>query len=155
MTTKTIKTQKTSVVKQAAWNAVLDVALIITNTFDLIKNQITFGPEDYQTLIPIPMLLSLITLLLMIGVLIIAVNKTKNAEKDDELSKLHRYKAGYISKYVLVLTVIIAIWIIKDFSFAFTEDFFGNLMNLPLIILMFAEFVENITFIILEKRSLE
>ncbi|MBQ8821286.1 MAG: hypothetical protein IJZ82_01455 [Lachnospiraceae bacterium] len=160
----TSKPKKTSLVKQAAWSAVLDAAFVLNNIVLLIKHQMTFTAEDYATLIPIPMLISLISLVLLVAIVILTFRQTKNPEREDELSKLNHFKAGYISKYICVLLFIIAVWVIKDFRFAFTGafqadmDLFTYIMDniyLPSIILGVALFVENITFIVLEKHGLE
>ncbi len=155
MTTTQSKPKRTSLVKAAAWSAAVEIAVIISNVITIIKWQIPFTAEDYRTFIPIPILISLVPLLAMGVILVLSINQTKNADKEDELSKQNRFKAGYITKYVLAITVIITIWVIRDFSFAFTEDVISNLMNLPLIIFAFAEATQNIVFIILEKRGLE
>ena len=78
----------------------------------------------------------------------------KYTEKDDELSKLHRYKAGYISKYITAALFFIVLLVVKDFSFAFTGDFIDDL-SLPIIILITGELISDITFIILEKFQLD
>lgn len=155
MTTTKNELSKTSLVKVAAWSAAVEIAVIISNVVSLIKMQIPFSAEDYRTFIPIPTLFSLIPLLAIILLSVLSVIQTKNADKEDELSKQNRYKAGYITKYVLAIATIVLICSIKDFSFAFNEDLFSGLIYLPLTIFVFGEATENIVFIILEKRGLE
>lgn len=148
-TTKTKRT-KTSIVGNAAWVAALDAATVISQIVILIKRQINFAAEDYLTPIPIPILMTAIPLIVMILLLIVTIVNAIKTEKEDELSKINRYKAGYISKYVCLGVIIIGICIIKNFEFAFQGDFIDNI-SLPIVIFAFEQFVENITFIILEK----
>ena len=44
-----------------------------------------------------------------------------STEKTDELAALHRYKAGYIAKYISLLIIAINICIIKNFEPIFTD----------------------------------
>lgn len=154
METEKNKQPKTSLVKQAAWLAVLDAACIISTLILIIKNQITFTAEDYAAPIPTPMLLSLVSLFLLVGLFLVSIQQTKNREHEDELSTLNRYKAGHLAKYICVIAIAAIIWLIQDFRFAFCGDFLDNL-RLPFIFIIFSQLVENIAFIILEKTNLE
>ncbi|MBQ7918477.1 MAG: hypothetical protein IJ324_00845 [Lachnospiraceae bacterium] len=155
MTTTKAKPKKASKVKQAAWAAVLDAAVIASNLTLIAKEQMIFTAEDYLAPLPLPIMIPMITLILLVIICILTISQTKNAEKDDELSKLNRYKAGYLSQYIFIAIIIILIWNIQDFRFAFTEDPVDNFLRIPIIFVMLAQFIENITFIILEKRGLE
>ena len=90
----------------------------------------------------------------MAFILIYSAIIDSHTEKDDELSLLHKYKAGYIGKTVSAFIFAIVVFIVKDFSFAFTGDFFDRLC-LPIIIIIASELISNITFIILEKFQLD
>lgn len=148
------KPKKTSLVKNAAWSAILEATLVVINIVMFIKNQIIFTAEDYLAPVPLPLFISSASSILLIIIAILAIAQTKNTEKGDELSSRNKYKAGYISKYVCVIVLTAVIWHIHDFSFAFTGDFIDNL-RLPITIFMFSQLVENIIFIILEKCNLE
>ena len=153
--TKTMNNlKKTSLVKNAAWSAVLEVTLVVISIIMFIKNQMVFTAEDYAAPIPLPLFISTASAVLLIIIGILAIAQTKNTEKGDELSARNKYKAGYISKYICIIALTAAIWHIHDFSFAFTGDFIDNL-RLPIAIFMFSQLVENIIFIILEKCNLE
>ncbi|MBE5876238.1 MAG: hypothetical protein E7290_05070 [Lachnospiraceae bacterium] len=146
--------KKTSLVKSAAWNIASETILIMTYLYLLIKEQIDFTPEEFLTLYPTFRLISFLNITLLIVTLILMIVHTCNADKHDELSKLHKYKAGYLSKYICIVCIALAIWFIKDFNFAFTNNFFDNLRIL-FVIFFFSQLVENIIFIILEKCNLE
>lgn len=146
--------KKPSLVKQAAWLAVLNGVVALSQIVILIKRQIPFTAEDYLAPVPVPILISLLSLIALVVTAGLTIFFTHGSEKDDELSKLHRYKAGYISKYICLALIIAIIWIIKDFRFAFPGNFMDGI-NLPLAIFTLALCVENIVFIILEKCNLE
>lgn len=148
------KPQKSSLVKSAVWSAILDFFIILIHLYLLLKPNLTFIPDNYLSNAIISIGICFIFIILMIVVLILAISQTWNTEKQDELSKLHKYKAGYISRYICIICIIVAICIIKDFRFAFTDDYFDN-MRIPFVIFFFAQLVENIIFIILEKFNLE
>ncbi len=148
------KPKRTSLVKNAAWSAVLEATLVLINIIMFIKNQIIFTAEDYLAPVPLPLFISSASFILLLIIGILSIVQTKNTEKEDELSSLNRYKAGYISKYICIIALIATIWYIHDFGFAFTGDFVDNL-RLPITIFMFSRLVENIIFIILEKCNLE
>lgn len=148
------KPKRTSLVKNAVWSAILEATLVFINIIVFIKNQIIFTAEDYLAPVPLPLFISSASLILLIIIGLLSLTQTKNTEKEDELSSLNRYKAGYISKYICIIALTAAIWHIHDLSFAFTGDFVDNL-RLPITIFMFSRFVENIIFIILEKCNLE
>ena len=76
-----------------------------------------------------------------------------STEKTDELAALHRYKAGYIAKYISLLIIAITICIIKNFEPIFT-DYYDNI-TIGIVILLLGELITNITFIILEKFQLD
>lgn len=146
--------KKPSLVKQAAWLAILNGVVALSQIVILIKRQIPFTAEDYLAPVPVPILISLLSLIALVVTAGLTIFFTHGSEKDDELSKLHRYKAGYISKYICLALIIAIIWIIKDFRFAFPGNFMDGI-NLPLAIFTLALCVENIVFIILEKCNLE
>ncbi len=152
---KNTEAKKTSIANNSAWMAVLHAAIILSQTILIIKRQITFTSEDFLGPIYIPLLISIICLIFLIVIAILAFKQSKHKEKEDELANQNRYKAGYISKYILTFVIIIAIFFIKDFRFAFTGDFIDNIITLPLIIFCFSEFVQHIVFIFLEKYNLE
>ena len=79
-----MKTKKTSLVNQAVWSAVLDAVVVITEIISIIERQITFTKEDYVP-VPIPLLISLVSLIILIVTFILSIVKTIDAEKDDEL----------------------------------------------------------------------
>ncbi|MBP3351580.1 MAG: hypothetical protein J6L65_04165 [Lachnospiraceae bacterium] len=146
--------KKPSLVKQAAWMAVLNGVVALSQIAILIKRQIPFTAEDYLAPVPVPILISLLSLIALVVTAGLTIFFTHGTEKEDELSKLHRYKAGYISKYIFLILIIAVIWIIKDFRFAFPGDFIDGI-SLPLAIFMLPLCIENIIFIILEKHNLE
>lgn len=153
-TTEKSKRKKPSLVRQAVCLAVLDAVVALSQIAILIKRQIPFTAEDYMAPVPMPILISLLSLIALVVTAVLTIIFTHGTEKEDELAKLHRYKAGYISKYICLALIIAVIWIIKDFSFAFPEYFMDGI-NLPLAIFTLALCVENIIFIILEKCNLE
>ena len=67
------------------------------------------------------------------------------------MAVLNNYKAGYITKYVSMLVIAIAIILIKDFTLLLKEDIIGNIMSVIVICISFTELVHNMVFIILEK----
>ncbi len=148
------KPKKTSLVNNALWSSILDIFIILIHLFLLLKPHLTFVPNNYLADTMVSMSISFIFILLLSIIIILAISQTRNLEKQDELSKLHKYKAGYISKYICIVCAIAAIWLIKDFSFAFSDDYFDNI-RIPFIIFFFSQLVENISFIILEKCNLE
>ncbi|MBQ6696318.1 MAG: hypothetical protein IJN16_06410 [Lachnospiraceae bacterium] len=148
------KHQKPSLVRKAVWLAILDAVVALSQIVILMKRQFPFTAEDYLAPVPVPLLISLLSLIALIVTAILTLLFSFGAEKEDELSTLHRYQAGYISKYICIGLIIAVIWIIKDFTFAFRTGIMDGI-GLSVAILMLSCCVENIIFIILEKRNLE
>ena len=155
MSGETTKTKKHSQLKNALLSCIADLVIITTQVALIIKRQIPFNIETYN---PSTFYIgTILCILFFIASIIFAIYLTHfqiRTEKDDELSKLHRYRAGCISKYISVLIFAIVVFIVKDFSFAFTGDFIDGL-SLPIIIIITSELISNITFIILEKFQLD
>lgn len=127
-----------------------------TSTLTIIKRHIPFTPEDYTAPISVPVLMNTISLILLIAVGTLFIYNGISAEKEDELSRLNQYKAGNISLYIFLFTIIPVIYLIKDFEFAMIGLYPGDVdINLGLIIIGYTLLCQNIIFIILEKRNLE
>ncbi len=148
------KPKKASLVKNAAWSVASEILLIFIYLFLLLKPKLIFIPNDYlaDALVSMAACISLVIFAIIYA--IVAISQTWHTEKQDEMSKLHKYKAGYISKYICIVAIVIAVWIIKDFSFAFTGDLFTKISPI-IIVYAFSQLTENIIFIILEKCNLE
>ncbi len=146
---------KISQIKSAVYGCIIDLSIIATQIGLIIKHQQpvnieTYNPNKFFVSSMLTLLFLIIEFFLVVGIFIFR----KYTEKDDELSKLHRYKAGYISKYITAALFAIVFLVVKDFSFAFTGDFIDDL-SLPIIILITGELISDITFIILEKFQLD
>lgn len=153
-----VKTKKHSQITKTIVNCISDIMIIGANIGLIIIHQKKQEPYDMNTFDPIANKLQIILLLIMVlamaFILIYSAIIDSHTEKDDELSLLHKYKAGYIGKTVSAFIFAIVVFIVKDFSFAFTGDFFDRLC-LPIIIIIASELISNITFIILEKFQLD
>ncbi|MBR4084958.1 MAG: hypothetical protein IKK33_11830 [Lachnospiraceae bacterium] len=148
-TTKT-KTKKHSQVKNALLSCAVDLFIIIIlvgGFVERIYRANHFDIQDYNpTNVTIRNLFRLLIILFLIFMSIYRLKFINSTEKTDELSDLHRYKAGYIAKYISLLVIIIGICTIKNFEPIFT-DFFDNI-SLAIVILLFGELITNTTFII-------
>lgn len=149
------KTKKHSLTKSALFSCILDLVVIITHIGIIVERLkpvsiLDYDPATYK-------MRQILRLIFIIGsflFLIYAFYLMATTEKEDELAKIHRYKAGYISKFISLFLFAIALYIIKDFSFAYKGDFLDNL-SLPFIMLMTELFIENIIFIIFEKFQID
>lgn len=153
--TTNAKIKKHSQFKNAVFSCIYDLFIIGSQVGLIIKrnqpfNIETYNPNNYY----ISTILCIIFIIATICSLVCIVRFAQHTEKDDELSKLHRYKAGCISHHITAILFAIVVFFVKDFSFAFTGDFIDGL-SLPIIILMTCSFISNITFIILEKFQLD
>lgn len=148
---KTIETKKISLVKYAIYSIGLDVTILLGQLYIIIKNILPSTPI-YIGPVYLPLLISCMLLLLLIVAGLLMMKQYRNREAEDELSDLNNYKAGYITKYISVFVIAIAIILLKDFSLILSEgDIVGNVMCIMLVCFSFTELVHNIVFIILEK----
>lgn len=154
MITMLTSAKKTSLTQRAFWIALFNGTLLLINLINLLLNQSTITSENYATLIPLRHTIRISCIILLIVVLILSVKQTMHSDKEDELAKLHRYKAGYISLYIFLFAVIFLIYTVKNFESAFISDPYGN-ANVGFMLYSFSQCIENIVFIYLEKRSLE
>ena len=118
--------------------------MIIKNIYPSVSSYI--GPIYLSLLYAVLMLI----LLIMAGILL--MKQYKNREKDDELSNLNNYKAGYIAKYISVVIFSVVVLLVKDFSLIFGEDVIGNVLVVFLMSISITDLIHNIIFIILEKK---
>lgn len=147
---KTIETKKISLVKYAIYSIGLDVTILLGQLYIIIKNILPSTPI-YIGPVYLPLLISCMLLLLLIVAGLLMMKQYRNREAKDELADLNNYKAGYITKYVSVFAIAIAIILVKDFNLILKEDALGNVLSIITICLSFTELVHNIVFIILEK----
>lgn len=147
---KTIETKKVSLVKYAIYSIGLDMAILLGQLYIIIKNILPSIPI-YIGSIYLPLLISCILLFLLIVAGLLMMKQYRNREAKDELADLNNYKAGYITKYVSVFAIAIAIILVKDFNLILKEDVVGNVLSIIIICLSFTELIHNIVFIILEK----
>lgn len=158
MSQKSIKTKNHSQITRAITNCIVDMICIVCNIGIIIIHQKQKEPYHVETFDifshTIQTILILIILLALIFIHIFSSNINSHTEKDDELSLLHKYKAGYISKTISAFIFAIVIFIVKDFSFAFTGDFI-DFWGIPAIIIITSDLISSITFIILEKFQLD
>ena len=150
-----IENFKISQIKSAVYSCIIDLSIIATQIGVIIERQQpvnieTYNSKNFFISSILTLLFLIVEFFLVVGIMVFR----KYTEKDDELSKLHRYKAGYISKYITAALFFIVLLVVKDFSFAFTGDFIDDL-SLPIIILITGELISDITFIILEKFQLD
>ncbi len=156
MTNLTTTAPKTPLTKRAFWLVILNATLLSTHLIRYILRLpcLTATAANYATLIPIRQAIGILCIIVLLAVLILSVIQAGNPEKEDELAKLHRYKAGYISFYILLFAVIFLIYSVKNFEPALIGDFIDN-ANIAIMFLAFSQCLENIVFIYLEKHSLE
>lgn len=156
MTKEKTITKKTSLIQHAWGIIILNAALLLTNFISIGLNhpRLTVTAENYATLIPIRHTINIFCIIILLAALILSIKQSINHEKEDELARLHRYKAGYISLYIFLLAVIVVIYAVKNFEPAFTGDFLDNI-DVAYMLFAFSQCVENIVFIYLEKHNLE
>lgn len=153
--TQTINTtKKTSLVKYAAWSIALEITLIFSYLFLIFRKQWNPTPDEFMAFYPISQSISAINMILLLIFLFISIRQACNLEKQDELSRLHKYKAGYFSHRIVIFLIIIALCVAKEYGFSFTNGF-STTSYIAFIILFASQLVENIIFIILEKFSTE
>lgn len=148
------KQKKISITNHAMWTALYWAVLLFTQLLMIYMNTHLSGPI-FLGPIYVPLLIDTIALILLIIAIIIFYKKTKQREKNDELADLNQYKAGYITKYILVFIFAAIVLTIKDFKPFYTDDIVGNIMRTFFIFLSINEIIQNIVFIILEKTNLE
>jgi len=158
MTQKPLKRRKQSQLKNAVLSSIMDLFLIIITVYFMASRWLEHNNPNFETYNPIATVLEIIVLIIIVFVLfafyIYYLDIRNNTEKDDELSKLHKYKAGHISNTITTILFALAVFFIRDFSFAFLGDFIQN-WGLPLLIIATSSLITNITFIILEKFQLD
>lgn len=148
---KTAKTKKVSLVKCAAYAIGLDLITLLVQICVIIKN-IYPSVSSYIGPIYLSLLYAVLMLILLIMAGILLMKQYKNREKDDELSNLNNYKAGYIAKYICVVIFSVVVLLVKDFSLIFGEDVIGNVLVVFLMSISITDLIHNIIFIILEKK---
>ena len=155
--TAKIKTKKHSQVKTARLNCVADLFIIFILVGGFVERIYRANHFDIQDYSPTNIVIrNIFRFLIIIALMFLAVYRVRfinSTEKTDELAALHRYKAGYIAKYISLLIIAITICIIKNFEPIFT-DYFDNI-TIGIVILLLGELITNITFIILEKFQLD
>lgn len=159
MNQKTTKRRrKQSQLKNAVISCIMDLFFIIMAVYFMTSRWQEQNSPKIEAFNPIAVTLEIIVLiiilLVLLGFFIYSINISNNTEKDDELSKLHKYKAGYIGNTITTILFALAVYFIKDFSFAFLGDSIQN-WGLPLLIIAISSLITNITFIILEKFQLD
>lgn len=147
---KAIETKKISLVNYALYSICLDITILLGQVYIIVKNILPSTPI-YIGSVYLPLFISGILLLLLIVAGLLMMKQYRNREAKDELADLNNYKAGYITKYISMFAVAIAIILIKDFNLILKSDIVGNAMSVIVICLSFTELVHNIVFIILEK----
>ena len=151
-TKSTVK--KVPLTKTAIYKIILNTFILVMQVGIIVKHTLPDAPIFIGP-IYVPLVISTITLIVYIAFFIFYLKKLKNTEKIDELAKQHRYKAGFITKYILIIIIILAILLVKDFSILLTDDTVGNILSIYLIVFSLSEIIEEITFLILEKKGLE
>ena len=153
-----VNKKKHSQLKNALFSCIFDLFIIATQIGIFVEHIYRTNHLDIHYHNPtnagIRISLRLITAFALIFISIYRLRFINSTEKTDELADLHRYKAGYIAKYITLLVIIIAICTIRNFEPLLSEDYFNNI-SLAIIILLFGEFVQNVIFIILEKFQLD
>lgn len=146
--------KKIPLTKTAIYKIILNTFILLIQAGIIVKHTLPNTPF-FLGPIYVPLLISTITLIVYIVFFVFYLRKLKNTEKIDELAEQHRYKAGFITKYILIIIIILAILLIKDFSILLTNDTVGNILSIYLIVFSLSEIIEEITFLILEKKDLE
>ncbi len=148
------KKKKVSLVRCAVYRIISNLLILATQSYFILRPKIFPGPV-YVGQIYLPLLISILILILFVGVSVFTIKQNCNKEKVDELASLNRFKAGYVTKYIMAFLVIFAIIVVKDFNIIFTDDTVGNVITILLIVMCTTELIEDIIFIILEKRNVE
>ncbi len=152
------KTQKVSQLKNTVVACIYDLVIILFYIGFLFINAKQREPYNVETFDMFAHIMQTILLLFLGAAFLtsafIAYRFALRTEKDDELSLLHKYKAGYISKTISIILFSIIVLIIKDFSF-FTAGNIFDILALPIIALSTSNLISNIIFIILEKFQLD
>lgn len=143
-----------SLSKYALYSCILYATLFLSQFYLAIKNAVTFGPLFIGP-VYLPLAISVFVLIILVAVTILTMRKSRQKERQDELAELHRYKAGYITKYIFGLILILTIAAVKDFSPFFTEGFVHTLIRISVLLVSLWEFIENLVFIFLEKKYTE
>ena len=146
--------EKISLVKSSVYFIVLYFVLILSQLYDIIENLYPTKPIFVGT-VYLPLLISILTLVLIVGIAYMAYSRAKNSDKWDELAKMHMYKAGYYAKYVFLIMVMLLVILVKDFSFLFEKDMVGGIISVIILGICFADMLMHIVFIILEKTNVE
>jgi heme/copper-type cytochrome/quinol oxidase subunit 2 len=159
MNQKTTKRRrKQSQLKNAVITSILDLFLIVLFVYFMFSRWQEHNNPKIEAYTPVAIALEIIVpiiiLFVLLGFFIYSADISSNTEKDDELSKLHKYKAGNISNTITTILFALVVYFIRDFSFAFLGDFIQN-WGLPLLIITISSLITNITFIILEKFQLD
>lgn len=148
------KAKKHSLIKSALISCIWELILIITNIAFVWERSVPSSILNYEPTV-IRLILYIFSAIGNLFFLIYYVYILSSTETEDELAKIHRYKAGYISRLITIFLFSIILYTIKDFSFAYNNrGFLGNL-SIPIIMIMTEAFIENIVFIILEKFQLD
>lgn len=146
--------EKISLVKSSVYFIVLYVTLILSQLYDIIKNIYPTKPI-FVGAVYLPLMISILKLVLIVVIAYLTFSRAKNSDKWDELAKMHMYKAGYYSKYVFLIIVMLLIILVKDFSFLFEKDMFDGITSVIVLSICFADMLMHIVFIILEKTNVE
>ncbi len=153
-----VKAKKHSQLKNALLHSVIELIVIISQVGLFIERAYRlkhFDINDYNPIrVTIRIALLAITIVILIFLLVYRFFFNLTTEDTDELSNLHRYKAGYMAKYITLLVITIAICAVKNFEPILSGDFFYNI-SLAIMIFFLGELIENIIFIILEKFQLD
>lgn len=150
------KTKKLTLTQSSLGCCIADLFLIISSIMHIVERQKPTDVQFYQsTGFWFKMLFYCVFILLYCISIIYGIYLLYSTEKEDELSKLHRYKAGRISKFITILLFAVVLYIIKDFSFAYNDRGFLDNLFIPIIMITTDTFIENVIFIILEKFQID
>lgn len=150
---KTPKSQKISLVKNSLYSIGLYATILLMQIYTFIKNSLPVSSTPiFIGPIYLPLLISCIMLLLLVSVAILRSKQSRNTEATDELADLHKYKAGYFTKYITVFTIPVIILLMKECNWMPKEDLVGNVLSAILISISITEIIHNVIFIILDKK---
>lgn len=118
MTTMTQKTtkrrRKPSQLKNAVLSSIMDLFFIILAVYFMASRWQEHNNPNFETYNPIATVLEIIVLIIImfvfLGFYIYSLDIRNNTEKDDELSKLHKYKAGHISNTITTILFALAVF---------------------------------------------
>lgn len=150
----TTKSSTISLSKYAIYSCILYATLFLSQIYLAAKSCVKFVPIFIGP-VYLPLVISVLVLILLIAVTILAMTKSRRKDRQDELAEFHRYKAGYITKYIFGLILILTIAAVKDFSPFFTEGLVHVVIRIFVLLVSLWEFIENLIFIILEKKYTE